>query len=397
MIFGNGIGMMVVFSPASRKRALSVFAVSLAPLTVGCASIPSSGPSGSQLRAQIEAPNPSLPIAIVEVTSMEVLPVSARIAEVFAGPIAAPEPTERVGQGDVLDIAVYESGITLFGTSSSAPRSASSAQAGLGSAARGERLPPFRVNDGGFINFPYVGDVRVAGRTTDEIEDLLERGLAGKSQNPQVLVSITQAVTNSVIVGGDVRQPGRLVLPTNLETLSDVVALAGGTTGELKDILVRVQRKGTTGEFRLADLLADPKRDFRVLPSDRIQVVRAPQSFSVLGGSGRSDQIVFPASGLSLVEAIALSGGANPNSGDPAAIFVFRITEDGSGKQTPTVYHINMMEARSYILAQRFAMRDKDVLYIGNAEANQPTKLVQIVSQLFFPLVTLEGVINRGN
>lgn len=389
---------MVAVTPAPRKRALSVVAVScLAPLVVGCASIPSSGPTGSQLRAQIEAPNATLPIALVEVTSMEALPAAARTTDVFAGPLAAPEPTELVGQGDVLDIAVYESGITLFGTSSSAPRSASSAQAGLGSAARGERLPPFRVNDSGFINFPYVGDVRVAGRTTDEIEDLIERGLAGKSQNPQVLVSIAQAVTNSVIVGGDVRQPGRLVLPTNLETLSDVVALAGGTTGELKDILVRVQRKGATGEFRLADLLADPKRDFRVLPSDRIQVLRAPQSFSVLGGSGRSDQIVFPASRLSLVEAVALSGGANPNSGDPAAIFLFRITDDGSGKETPTVYHFNMMEARSYVLAQRFMMRDKDVLYIGNAEANQPTKLVQIVSQLFFPLVTLEGVINRGN
>lgn len=389
---------MVAVTPATRKRALSVFAAAcFASAAVGCASIPSSGPTGSQLRAQLEASNPALPINLVEVTSMEALPVSARTADVFAGPLAAPEPTERVGQGDVLDIAVYESGITLFGTSSSAPRAASSAQAGLGSAARGERLPPFRVNDSGFINFPYVGDVMVAGRTTDEIEDLLERGLAGKSQNPQVLVSIAQAVTNSVIVGGDVRQPGRLVLPTNLETLSDVVALAGGTTGELKDILVRVQRKGSIGEFRLADILADPTRDFRILPADRVQVVLAPQSFSVLGGSGRSDQIVFPASSLSLVEAVALSGGANPNSGDAAAIFVFRLVDDGSGKEMPTVYHFNMMEARSYILAQRFTMRDKDVLYIGNAEANQPTKLIQIVSQLFFPLVTLEGVINRGN
>ena len=61
----------------------------------------------------------------------------------------------------------------------------------------------------------------------------------------------------------------------------------------------------------------------------------------------------------------------------------------------PTVYHFNMMEASSYILAQRFKMQDKDVLYIGNAEANQPTKLVQIVSQLFFPLLTIGQVLNQ--
>jgi polysaccharide export outer membrane protein len=33
-------------------------------------------------------------------------------------------------------------------------------------------------------------------------------------------------------------------------------------------------------------------------------------------------------------------------------------------------------------------MRDKDLLYIGNARANQPSKLVQIISQLFSPIVT---------
>jgi polysaccharide export outer membrane protein len=53
-----------------------------------------------------------------------------------------------------------------------------------------------------------------------------------------------------------------------------------------------------------------------------------------------------------------------------------------------------MMRGGSYLLAQRFYMTDKDVLYIGNAAANQPTKLVQIISQLFFPLVALQSATN---
>jgi polysaccharide export outer membrane protein len=53
-----------------------------------------------------------------------------------------------------------------------------------------------------------------------------------------------------------------------------------------------------------------------------------------------------------------------------------------------------MMNAGSYFVAQRFAMRDKDVLYVGNARANQPSKLIQLVSQLFSPIVAVTSGIN---
>jgi hypothetical protein len=36
-----------------------------------------------------------------------------------------------------------------------------------------------------------------------------------------------------------------------------------------------------------------------------------------------------------------------------------------------------MMQPGAYLLSQRFLMRDRDVLYIGNARANQLTKFVQ--------------------
>jgi len=32
-------------------------------------------------------------------------------------------------------------------------------------------------------------------------------------------------------------------------------------------------------------------------------------------------------------------------------------------------------------------MRDKDLLYVGNAAANQPSKLIGIISQLFTPVI----------
>lgn len=370
-----------------RAHLLPLCIVSL--VLSGCAAIPSSGPTGAQIRSEVKADTSHLGISLLEVKTAVDLPIVSEPAAVFSSSYTPTPSTDILGAGDILDIVIYESGIALFGRTASA--------AGEGNAdtsAKAERLPPSRVGDDGAINIPFVGEVNVAGRTTAEVERLLRQALRRKSQNPQVLVSIREGITNSVIVGGDVARPGRLVLSTNRETLSDVVALAGGNRGEIKDMLVRVQRDGENGEFRLSDILSHPERDVRVFPADRISVVRMPRSFSVLGAAGRAEQVPFPSASVSLAEAIALAGGSNPNAGDPRSVFVFRFVKGPDGKETPSVYHFNMMQGSSYLLAQRFFMTDKDVLYVGNAGANQPTKLVQIVSQLFLPLLSLQNATN---
>lgn len=368
-----------------------IAAAAMAIMLSGCAAIPSSGPTGREVRSQIKADVSHLGIALVEVQNVADLPSVTAPAPVFSPDYTPPPPTELVGPGDVLDISIYETGVTLFGRSSAA---IAGGEGGFDPAANAERLPPTRVSDQGTINIPYGGELQVTGRTTSQVERLVRQALRGKSQNPQVVVSIREGLTNSVIIGGDVARPGRLVLPTNRESLTDVIALAGGSRGELKDMLVRVQRQGENGEFRLSDIMDDPAKNVRIFPADRISLIRAPRSFSVMGAAGKADQVTFPSAHTSLAEAIALAGGSNPNTGDPRAVFVFRINKGPDGKDQPVVFHFNMMQASSYLLAQRFAMSDKDVLYIGNAAANQPTKLTQIISQLFFPLVALQNVAN---
>jgi polysaccharide export outer membrane protein len=138
-------------------------------------------------------------------------------------------------------------------------------------------------------------------------------------------------------------------------------------------------------------VLSNPEQNIRIFPADRISVVKATRSFSVLGAAGKAEQVAFAGPQVSLAEALAASGGANPALGDARAIFVFRNVKDEAGRIQSTVFHLNMMQASAYPLAQRFSMQDKDVLYVGNAAANQPTKLLQVVSQLFFPLAVIQG------
>jgi polysaccharide export outer membrane protein len=135
----------------------------------------------------------------------------------------------------------------------------------------------------------------------------------------------------------------------------------------------------------------------RIQPGDRVELIKRPQTFAVLGAAGRVEQLSFSAPANSLAEALAMSGGPNPNLGDAKAVFVMRFERGADGTDQPTIYHFNMMNPGTFFLAQRFAMRDKDVLYVGNAAANQPSKLIQLVSQMFSPIVAVQGaLVNSG-
>jgi polysaccharide export outer membrane protein len=358
----------------------------------GCATLPSSGPTGRQITRAAGDPEQPLPFPLIELDTMAALP--AAIAPALPDlTIATMPPTDLIGPGDVLDISIYEAGVALFGGGSAG----AAAGVGVDSSAKVQKFPPIRVDDDGIIRIPYAGDIRAAGRTTAQVQAMIRNALHGLSQDPRILVTIQQSITNSVIVGGEVGKPGRLVLNTNRETLSDVIALSGGVRGETKDIVARIARNDRSYDVRVSDLLSGSGDNVPVYPGDRITLVSAAQTFTVMGASNRVEEIRFPRSALTLVEAVAQAGGSSADRGDPSAVFVFRFIRNADGTEQPAVYHIDMMKAGAYFIAQRFAMRDKDVLYIGNARANQPSKLIQIFSQLFAPIVTVRQVLNTNN
>jgi len=367
----------------------SAIAMAAAVSVAGCASLPSSGPTGHEIR-QAAIPKPGhYPFTLIEVETPETLPPGPAVP-VSKLAVLPPQPTDLLGPGDVLNIAVYEAGVSLFGSAVRAVAAGGSTAIDTSSTA--ETLPPVRVDDYGYIRVPFVGRLRAAGRTVAELQAMIQDGLRGMSQDPQVMITVEQSITNSIILAGEVTKPGRLVLATNRESLVDAIALAGGYRGNAKDAVARVQRDGQTFEIRLSDLLEMPDQDLVVAPGDRVTLVHRPQTFSILGAPNKAEEVNFPRAHLSLAEAVALAGGANPNAGDAGAIFVFRYVALPNGAEQPTVYHLNMMRPGAYLLSQRFLMRDRDVLYVGNARANQLTKFVQLLSQLFVPVATARAV-----
>ena len=363
----------------------------LALLLSGCASLPVSGPTGNQILKQQRDPAAGLPFDIVPVVDFATLPVPPAPPPVPIDLSPVP-PTDLIGPGDRLAVSIYETGVPLFAPNGVAAEAGSNTA--LAATAKLTTLPQMRVDDRGDIAFPFVGRLRVADRTPAEVQAMIRQALRGMSQNPHVVVSISESLTNSVLLGGEITRAGRLVLQTNRETVADAISLAGGYRGDAKDLVVQIERPSGSSVFRLTDILSGPARDMRVRPGDRVDVIPRPLSFTVMGGAGKVDQLPFTSSSLSLAEAVAMSGGANPNAGDAKAIFVFRLIPDPDGKVVPTVYHVNMMRAGSLFLSQRFVMQDKDVLYVGNAAFNQPAKMMLVLSQFFAPLLTVGSAIN---
>ncbi|MCB4861999.1 polysaccharide export protein [Sphingobium sp. PNB] len=384
----------------------------------GCTTLPRNGPTGSQISRSATKQN-TIGFKIIDIAPENIAALSTTNSPTGAlATLAADGLVDRIGPGDVLSVEIFEVGVTLFGghanigsanasTGTEADLSASNETIGNGGVV---------VDGDGNISLPYIGTIKVAGLTAAQVQDEIVVRLQGQSQSPQVIVSLRRNIANAVVVMGDVANPGRLPLSLARERLLDAIAEKGGisrtaqtgsstATGTgAQDVMVRFTRRGHMAEQSLDSISAGSPDDLVLLGGDRIELIRQPRTFTVFGALDRISQIPFESRTLTLAEALARAGGPNDGRADPRSVFVFRLTADaGSAEQLskspastesvmmPVAYRINMMQAQNYFLAQRFVMRDKDLIYIGNASANQPLKLVQALGQLFSPVIAVQN------
>lgn len=374
--------------------ALSMLAFTLS----GCASLPSSGPTGRQVIRGAENPNAALRFDVVDLDGAAFQKLlAAPPAERTVGQLAAlarEGRVDRIAPGDALQVNIYEVGMTLFGNNTQ------SATAGLGGmsttptdvvdpSVRSQPMNIVTVAPDGTIRLPYVGRLMVAGSTAYDVQRMIEQALHGKSQSPQALVTVVNSPGNSIYLIGDVNRSGRMPLTAARERLLDAVATAGGSKTASADTVIRLTRGGQSAEMRLGDVRAGSADDLTLLPGDRVELIFQPRSFSAFGATPKVSQVSFDTPNLSLAEALARVGGPNDAQADPKSVFLFRYDAAAiAAGEPPIIYRLNLMKPESYIIAQNFPMRDKDLIYIANSAANPVSKFVSILNQLFAPLLT---------
>ncbi len=359
-----------------RHLAITVSLLALA----GCASLPSGGPTmGQVLRPATETLG--APIRVVAVEAMRLPPLPAGEAPDPAPPFGdAPELSGRIAPGDIVGITIFEVGVSLFGNAvAAAPGSTSPMPA-----AAGQSLPARPIGGDGLISVPYAGDIRVVGRTPRDVEAAIEARLKGRSQAAQAIVSVTPGPTRAIIVSGDVRQPGRQPLSLAGERLSDAIAGAGGPAQRRADTIVRITRDGVTASRRLDRLVVGSAADVRLAPGDRIELVREARSFTVLGATRTVAEVPFEADRVTLAEAIARAGGPLDDRADARGVFLFRF-EVENGVEVPVIYRLDLINPQAYFAAQRFLMREKDVLFVANARANSVQRFLTLLNLLSSP------------
>lgn len=373
-----------------------MLAIGLLSLLTGCASLPTNGPTAHAIVRQSKTPEGVVKFRIVDlglnaVDAMNSADRAGAEDQPTLATLAVESRNDLIGPGDVLKITIYEIGVTLFGGT---PSIGGAGAGGFDPSARAEPLADVVVDDKGEISLPYIGTIKAAGLTAEQVEKRIVNAMAGKSQDPRAHVVVAQSVTNVVFVSGAVGKPGRVPLTLGREHLLDAIAVAGGSLATADDTVVRLSRGGKVVEQRLGTIRSSSPDDVALNPGDRIELIKGPKTYTVFGAVARIQQVPFETSKVSLAEALARAGGPSDAQADASAIFLFRYRINReSGNEEPVIYRLNLLKPDSYFLAQRFAMQDKDVIYIANAATNQPSKLVSIINQLFTPFILARSIL----
>ena len=263
----------------------------------------------------------------------------------------------------------------------------------------GTRIPDQQVASDGAISIPYAGRIAVADRTTSEVQHTIEQRLGSKALDPRALVVVKRSAANAVSVAGEAIGGKRVALSPGGDRLLQVIAAAGELKAPVHDTLVQLSRGGVTGSIPLTTLVADPGQDIFAEPGDVLTLVRRPRTFSVFGATGKNAAINFITERLSLTEALAKAGGLLDDRADPRAVFLFRhepvslvqalgqpIATGARDGLSPIVYRLDLKEAESYLLARRFPVHDKDIIFVANAEIMPVYRFFQALSHVTGPI-----------
>ncbi len=368
---------------------------------MACSTLPGSGPRVDVLTDDAKTPSG---IQVMEIDQAVIKrqqdggrPESFADAE--QGATALPQRNDLIGVGDVLEVTLVEAPpATLFGSSSGDPRVPSVA---------GSMLVPAQVVDAeGFISVPFAGRVSAIGQTPHRLAQEIVRRLRGKANQPDALVRVVRNESAVVTVVGEVNQSTRMPLNSGRERLLDAVAAAGGARQPVHRSTVQLTRGQGFRSLPLERVIRDPKENVVLRPGDVVSLLYQPLSLTVLGATGRQEEIAFEAQGINLGQALARAGGVLDNRAAAQGLFLFRLesaneapwagqvvatTPDG---RVPVVYRLDLRDPRSFFALQSFKVRNADLLYVANAPAAELQKFLNMVFSAVFPVANLINATN---
>lgn len=370
---------------SARRLAIVGLAIGAALAVAGCSSLPEDGPSARQVAKQADKAKTHYALVDVDYRVAQIVEAhpSTPLTSLTVSPDAG--PSDLIAVGDSLSISIF---VPSLGFSpEQGPNQSSDQNNGP------QTLPRVIVDRNGAIHVPFAGETVVAGLTPEGAAAAIRRGLHGKVANPQVIVTSVLSPRNSVIVIGEVKNPGRYPLAPNSDRLLDAVAEAGGPTKPARDLALTVVRGDQSATISVATLLEDPGENIRLSPQDQIRILSAPRKVDVFGAVGKGAQIPIEDDTLTVAGALARIGGLNPVSSDAKSVLIFRFervevakalgvtTPEVPGLTTvPIIYRVNLRDPSGYFIANKFDVAANDLIYVPTADAAEFQKFLLIVN-----------------
>lgn len=358
---------MTVALPLKIRRLLGVL---LAGSLSACALVP-----GNQSYSVVDQSEVSIPVQKGEAISAEKVKVKPITAELIVdmyrvarparavGSTASNDPARRsqvdpaaqilnykLGPGDIISIIVWDHPelTTPAGTFRTAE------QAGT------------VVAEDGTIFYPYVGVIRVEGKTTREVRDILANKLAKYIEKVQIDVRMAMFRSKRVYVVGEVSKPGTQDITDIPMTVLEAVNRAGGFTSEADYSRVLLTRRGTTYRVDIQAMYEDGATEQNALlePGDIVNVSdRSFNKIFVLGEVVKPGSMLMNKKRSTLAEALGDAGYISQDRASPRWIYVMRGDSD-----TPELFHLDGRSPDAMLLADRFPLHPRDIVYVDASD-----------------------------
>jgi polysaccharide export outer membrane protein len=238
----------------------------------------------------------------------------------------------------------------------------------------------------------------VAGLDPQKVEDRIRARLSAVAFEPQVYVELVADRGSSVLVGGEVKAPGRFSLMEGPLTLLDAVARAGGPALPPHQTDVVIRRGKSVKRIPLSTLQSGNNRQLRA--GDEVVLEANTKVFNALGAVTKTGQVEFSKLNPSLLDALSQVGGLSNEFASNTGVFVFRMREhhawkdeSGNWRAGPVIFRFDMSKPETMFIAQAFGVKPDDTIYVTNAPTVEWERSLRPIATT---IATVNGTVNFG-